>query len=65
MLTTAYHPQSNGMVERFHRQLKVALCARCSGVDWLEHLPGYCWAYVRHQRKRQVYQQLRPHMGTP
>ena len=23
--TTAYHPQSNGMVERFHRQLKDAL----------------------------------------
>ena len=37
--TTAYHPQSNCMVERFHRQLKAALRARCSGGDWLEHLP--------------------------
>ena len=37
--TTAYHPQSNGMLERFHRQLKTALRARCSGADWLEHLP--------------------------
>ena len=27
------------MVERFHHQLKVALCARCSSGDWLEHLP--------------------------
>ena len=27
------------MVERFHWQLKAALCARCSGADWLEHLP--------------------------
>ena len=36
--TTAYQPQSNGMVECFHRQLKVVLHARCSGVDWLEHL---------------------------
>jgi len=27
-LTTAYHPQANGLVERFHRQLKEALRAR-------------------------------------
>ena len=33
--TTAYHPQANSMVERFHRQLR----ARCSSGDWLEHLP--------------------------
>ena len=26
--TTAYHPQANGMVERIHRTLKAALCAR-------------------------------------
>ena len=37
--TTAFHPQSNGTVEQFHRQLKVVLSARCSGADWLEHLP--------------------------
>ena len=39
ILTTAYHPQSNGMVERFHRQLKQSLKARESGKSWLEHLP--------------------------
>ena len=26
--TTAYHPQANGMAERFHRQLKCALKAQ-------------------------------------
>ena len=37
--TTSFHPQSNGLVERFHRCLKVSLRARLSGADWLNHLP--------------------------
>lgn len=37
--TTAYHPQSNGMVERTHRQLKDALRSRLAGDKWPEHLP--------------------------
>jgi hypothetical protein len=41
LLTSAYHPQSNGLVERFHRQLKDFLRARLAGVQWVEHLP---WA---------------------
>ena len=36
--TTAYHPAANGLVERFHRQLKVSLMARNSSKDWLDHL---------------------------
>ena len=43
VMTTAYHPQANGMVERFHRQLKEALRARGGGSDWLAHLP---WALL-------------------
>ncbi len=37
--TTAYHPQSNGMVERFHRQLKAAITASCRPEDWMDALP--------------------------
>ena len=43
VMTTAYHPQAHGMVERFHRQLKEALRARDSSSDWLAHLP---WALL-------------------
>jgi hypothetical protein len=39
MLATAYHPQANGLVERFHRQLKDALRALLARVNWVEHLP--------------------------
>ncbi len=41
--TTAYHPQSNGVVKRFHRRLKEALRSRAAAADWHEHLP---WAML-------------------
>jgi hypothetical protein len=34
---TAYHPSSNGIVERFHRRLKEAL--KCHNATWTEALP--------------------------
>jgi hypothetical protein len=37
--TTAYHPAANGMVERFHRQLKSSLMANGDVRNWSEHLP--------------------------
>ena len=37
--TTAYHPQANGLVERFHRQLKSSLRARLRSPQWSDELP--------------------------
>lgn len=36
-ITTAYHPQCNGLVERFHRQLKASLM--CHDTTWTLSLP--------------------------
>lgn len=36
--TTAYHPQCNGLVERFHRQLKAAIMCHADS-NWVESLP--------------------------
>ena len=37
--TTAYHPQANGMCERFHRDMKAALKASLTDDGWVDRLP--------------------------
>jgi hypothetical protein len=37
--TTAYHPESNGAVERLHRRLKDALRTPSAVATWSEELP--------------------------
>ena len=45
--TTAYHPQCDGMVERFNRTLKTILRKHADtyGRQWDRYLPGVLWAY--------------------
>ena len=46
--TTAYHPIANGLVERFHRQLKAALKSQPNPTHWSDSIPlvllGICTA---------------------
>jgi hypothetical protein len=44
--TTAYHPQSIGMVERFHCSLKDTLRAHCNAANWVDHL---LWVLLGHR----------------
>ena len=37
--TTSYHPIANGLIERFHRQLKAALKSQPNADHWIDFLP--------------------------
>ena len=37
--TTAYHPRANGLIKRFHRQLKKSLKVQFQSTLWVDALP--------------------------
>lgn len=45
--TTPWHPQSDGMIERFNRTIETLLrqCVQDNQKDWDQHLPFCCAAY--------------------
>ena len=45
--TTAYHPQSDGLIERFNRTLiqMLATCADTHPFNWEDHIKKACMAY--------------------
>ena len=47
MNTTSYHPECDGMIERFNRTLKTMLRKRAAqySVQWDNHLAALLWAY--------------------
>ena len=47
-LTTSFHPQGNGLVERFNRTFKecTARCAQLYQGEWDEYLPAVLFAYT-------------------
>ena len=53
-VSSAYHPESQGVLERYHQTLKSMLCAYCleSGKAWLDAVPWLPFAY------REVTQEL-------
>lgn len=56
--TTAYHPIANGLVERFHRQLKGALKCLTDSTHWSKALHSFSWAYALPSRKTATAQLL-------
>jgi transposase InsO family protein len=54
VMMTSYHPQSNGLVERAHRQMKEALKARLAGDKWPDS--GFFWVLERRPKTISTYQ---------
>jgi cleavage and polyadenylation specificity factor subunit 1 len=63
--TTAFHPQSNGMIERTHRRLKATLTARCASSDWVSHLPFFLLAFRATPHELSNFSPAEAVFGTP
>ena len=63
--TTSYHPQANGLVKRFHRQLKDALSSRLAGSDWFYHLPWILLGLRVAPKKAQLFPPPNSYMDAP
>ena len=63
--TTAYHPQANGLVERAHRTLKVALRGLQHSSDWAEHLPVITLMINNHTSDNNTYTPYQHVFGQP
>jgi hypothetical protein len=57
--TTAYHPESNGALERLHRCLKDVLHAHAAAATWFEELPLYSSDSEHSRGKTLVFPRLR------
>ena len=62
--TTAFHPQSNGIVERLHWQIKDALHARGRLQSGQINFPGSSWVCVQPPKRRVAYPQQRPRSAS-
>jgi hypothetical protein len=65
VVTTAYHPQSSGMVKCMHRQLKDALRACGAGLIWHSHLPWVLMVLRATPKEDSAVSSAELVMGTP
>jgi transposase InsO family protein len=63
--TNAFHPQSNGIVERFHGHLKDTLRARCNMPDWVRHLPWLLFSFRSTPHEKSNFSPAEATFGSP